>query len=578
MKKALSVITICLAVLSNYTTLKAQSDNIRFGAYARALQQNNRLDKNDTLNVDNTSGGQVLIDLGIKVNPDKKTEIQSILRLKSNLGGFYGATSTAQLRQLYVKGVVADFLSYQVGDIYLKMTPYTMYNNYSELVVNEASVFRDLRNDFVYYENLNRGNSWWQQGAHANFAIGLKSKYLEAIKFDGFFVRNRTTNFISIPTTFHAGGRVMLIQSSRFNLAGNYLNLYDVGATYGSRLSTRNPVHTYETQIILMDKEKLALDLAGEVGFSQLNFVNDTLAPQKSIQGNFFDVGIGAKIKPANLKAKLSYSYTSPKFYSSAAQSKRINYMNTPYNFPLYGNDPFNPVVRDITAFDIVRDPTVYNVNITPVLMAYNPVYGNAMPYGKATPNRTGATLELNYKDSLQRINIDASGAYMTEALATDAVTPRNFIIASISADLHINKFINFQKKILLHGGVRYENTSRAGDSIINVNLSSQVYDAGFEIELVKRLDALIGTKIVHASGSENVALRDRYNEIQGYNVTDYRNLNYTQLMMGYGLKYRFAASTYLTAQYHTFSLTDNNTVAKTFSMNQFYLMFNMNF
>jgi hypothetical protein len=578
MKKALSVITICLAVLSNYTTLKAQSDNIRFGAYARALQQNNRLDKNDTLNVDNTSGGQVLIDLGIKVNPDKKTEIQSILRLKSNLGGFYGATSTAQLRQLYVKGVVADFLSYQVGDIYLKMTPYTMYNNYSELVVNEASVFRDLRNDFVYYENLNRGNSWWQQGAHANFAIGLKSKYLEAIKFDGFFVRNRTTNFISIPTTFHAGGRVMLIQSSRFNLAGNYLNLYDVGATYGSRLSTRNPVHTYETQIILMDKEKLALDLAGEVGFSQLNFVNDTLAPQKSIQGNFFDVGIGAKIKPANLKAKLSYSYTSPKFYSSAAQSKRINYMNTPYNFPLYGNDPFNPVVRDITAFDIVRDPTVYNVNITPVLMAYNPVYGNAMPYGKATPNRTGATLELNYKDSLQRINIDASGAYMTEALATDAVTPRNFISASISADLHINKFINFQKKILLHGGVRYENTSRAGDSIINVNLSSQVYDAGFEIELVKRLDALIGTKIVHASGSENVALRDRYNEIQGYNVTDYRNLNYTQLMMGYGLKYRFAASTYLTAQYHTFSLTDNNTVAKTFSMNQFYLMFNMNF
>ena len=141
MKKALSVITICLAVLSSYTTVKAQGDNIKFGAYGRALQQTNRLDKKDTLNIDNTSGGQVLMDLGIKINPDKKTEIQSILRLKSNLGGFYGAGNVAELRQLYVKGIIANFASYQVGDIYLKMTPYTMFNNYSELSVSEAAVF-----------------------------------------------------------------------------------------------------------------------------------------------------------------------------------------------------------------------------------------------------------------------------------------------------------------------------------------------------------------------------------------------------------------------------------------------------
>ncbi len=186
MKKALSVIAICLAVLSSYSKAQAQGENIKFGAYGRAFQQTSRLDKRDTLNPDLTSQGQVLMDLGIKINPDKKTEIQSILRLKSNLGGFYGAGNVAELRQLYIKGIIGDFLSYQVGDIYLKMTPYTMYNNGSELSVSEASVFKDLRNDFVYYENRNKGNSWWQQGAHTNFAIGTKPKVLEKIKFDGF--------------------------------------------------------------------------------------------------------------------------------------------------------------------------------------------------------------------------------------------------------------------------------------------------------------------------------------------------------------------------------------------------------
>ncbi len=579
MKKALSVITICLAVLSSYSTVKAQGDNIKFGAYGRALQQTSRLDKKDTLNPDLTGEGHVLMDLGIKFNPDKKTEIQSILRLKSNLGGFYGAGNIAELRQLFVKGIIGDFLSYQVGDIYLKMTPYTMYNSGSELSISEASVFRDLRNDYVYYENRNKGNSWWQQGVHTNFAIGTKSKYLEKIKVDGFFVRNRSADFFTqAPTSFHAGGRVLFVQSTRFNLGMNYLNLYDAGATHASRTSTRNPVHSYETEVIVMDGSKLGLNVNAEIGFSELNFMKDTLAPT-NVKGNFIDAGVTAKVKPANLTAKVSYSYVSPRFYSSAAQTKRINYLNTPYQFPVYGNDPFNPVNRDITAFDIVRDPTIYNVGITPLLMAYNPAYGNAMPYGKATPNRTGVTLDLNYKDSLERISVSASGSYLMEVQGTDlADKTRNFMIMSLAADLHINKLINFKKKILLHGGARMENTNRAGDSITNVNLASQIYDGGFEIEALKKLDLLIGAKAVNTKGSENVIVRDQYNEIVGYNTTSFRNMSFQQLMLGYGVKYRFSTATYLTVQYHDFRLTDKTVSARTFNMNQFYILFNMNF
>ena len=454
-----------------------------------------------------------------------------------------------------------------------------MHNYGSELSVSEASVFRDLRNDYVYYENRNKGNSWWQQGVHTNFAIGTKTKFLEKIKFDGFFVRNRTADYLTLtPTTFHAGGRIMLVQSTRFNLGANYLNLYDAGATHPSKTSTRNPVHSYETEVIIMDGDKLGLNFNGEIGFSELNFKKDTLAPT-NLKGNFFDAGVTTKIKPANLRVKLSYSYVSPRFYSSAAQTKRVNYATTPSLFPVYGNDPFNPINRNINAFDIVRDPTIYNVGITPLLMAYNPAYGNVQPYGKATPNRTGITLDLNYKDSLERVNIDASGSYLMEVQGTDlANSPRNFMIASIAADLNIHKFLNFKKKILLHGGMRMENTNRSGDSLTNVNLATQIYDAGFEIEALKKLDLLIGVKTVNTKGSENYALRNQYNEIVGYNSTFFRDMNFQQMMLGYGVKYRFSTATYITVQYHDFDLKVNNFPSASFKMNQFYVLFNMNF
>jgi len=454
-----------------------------------------------------------------------------------------------------------------------------MYNSGSELSISEATVFKDLRNDYVYYENRNKGNSWWQQGAHTNFAIGTKSRYLEKIKFDGFFVRNRTADFFTqTPSTFHAGGRVMFVQSSRFNLGANYLNLYDAGATHLSKFSTRNPVHSYETEVIVLDNDNLGLNINGELGFSQLNFVKDTMAP-KHVNGNFWDAGVTAKVKPANLKVKLSYSYVSPRFYSSAAQTKRINYLNTPSIFPVYGNDPFNPINRNITAFDIVRDPTIYNVGITPLLMAYNPSYGNAQPYGKATPNRMGTTLDLNYTDSLQILSVDASGSYLKEVQGIDVTNKtRSFMIASLAANLNINKLINFKKKILLHGGMKFEHTGRSGDSTLNINLTNQIYDGGFEIEALKKLDLLVGIKAVNSKGSENVVIRDQYNEIIGYNTTSFRNMNFQQLMLGYGAKYRFSTATYITVQYHTFNLTDKSVPARTFNMNQFYILFNMNF
>ncbi len=123
------------------------------------MLQTNRLGKSDTTYADNISQGSLLVDLGIHVNPDKNTQVSTILRLRSDLGGFYGGGNTATIRQIYVRGILGKFLNYHVGDLFMKMTPYTMFNSDAELSVNEATVFKNPRNDYVYYDNFHKGNS-----------------------------------------------------------------------------------------------------------------------------------------------------------------------------------------------------------------------------------------------------------------------------------------------------------------------------------------------------------------------------------------------------------------------------------
>ena len=203
--------TLVLMFFFSFQILKAQDDKIKFSAVSRALQRNNTIQNPDTLNPNNTGAGNILLDLGININPDKRTEIQAIVRFNSNLGGFYGADAQASLRQLCVKGIVGKFLNYQVGDLYMQLTPYTFFNSNSEGSVNEATIFKDIRKDFTNYENFsNKGNAWWQQGVHTNMAVALQKLYFDTVRLDGFFLRNRTGNIAEIPSSFQAGGKLTI--------------------------------------------------------------------------------------------------------------------------------------------------------------------------------------------------------------------------------------------------------------------------------------------------------------------------------------------------------------------------------
>ncbi|GIR12388.1 MAG: hypothetical protein CM15mP23_09630 [Cryomorphaceae bacterium] len=51
-------------------------------------------------------------------------------------------------------------------------------------------------------------------------------------------------------------------------------------------------------------------------------------------------------------------------------------------------------LIRPPSVFDLVTDEQLYNQDLSSTLMVFNPIYSNILPYGDATPNRTGIYLK----------------------------------------------------------------------------------------------------------------------------------------------------------------------------------------
>lgn len=563
--------TFAASVLGLNSTIQAQSDKVSFGGYARAWQENNNLGGEDTVNTDKFSRGHTLIDLGVNLHPDRNTQIQALFRFRTELGGFFGSSASAELRQLFVKGNVAKIIGYEVGDIYVQMSPYTFYNTDGESNVNEATVFNDIRSDFTEYDNLNRGNRWWQQGAHLDWGLQFNDMPINTIKFDALFLRNRLAANGN-PARFHSGGRIAIEQSENFSLTGNYINLFEVGATVNDSITTSNPVTSLEIDYKLTSLDKMDLIFDGEFGMSSLVFKNDIAAPT-DVSGVFFDLAAGVDLKNCGLKSKLGYRYTDPRFYSSAAQTKRINFdsTSTPQVFKSVANNPF--AFRSINLFDLTREAGIYNQAISEQLMSYDPRYGNVTPYGVATPNRAGVYLNTSYSDSLEKVKAFLNAAVMSEAVPTNSTVKKSFLQLKTGVTLSMNKVLNFEKGLKVSFGAQYESTTR-DDAAASSDLTTTLIDFGIDAEIATKLDILLGAKVLLAQGSDIISSRDIYNEVTGLGTA--YTVDNSETLLGYGLKYRFSKGTYLSAQHNLFSYLDANNANNDYSFNQFLIFFNM--
>ena len=398
------------------TVKEKEGKKIRFNGLGRTILSQTEIDGNvlrgDTSTARRLTDGEFLLDLAVNATPNKKTEVQTILRLRNEFGGFFGSGMSVEVRELWARGIIADALKYRVGDMDMAMTPYTLFNNMEDGIINEAAVFAPQR-EVVHYEQFYT-NAYTRrlQGAKLDFGLDFVSG-LDDIDFTGFLARLRGTDFFTIPSRYVTGAQAKIntaVLNDSTGLRGtlglNIVHTYDDLQSGEATSGIRNTVYTADFDIAIVEKRNLGIHLVGETGMSNLEFKNDSISAFKE-DDTFLDVGIKVRLKPQKLGLHVAFIDVGPDFFSVGAQGKRIDYNADKSFYNRIGN---TRALRATGLFDMTRDRAIYGFQLNDRLAAYNPNYNNVQPYGNATPNRSGVRFGLTYGDKDDPLELAFNG------------------------------------------------------------------------------------------------------------------------------------------------------------------------
>ena len=130
----------------------------------------------DTTTLPRENSGHVLADLGMNVHPNDQTEVQAMIRVRNDYGGFWGSGVSFDVRQLTVKGLINNRFRYALGDLDYKLTPFTMQRTAPLLqagdVLPSLELFqRALPGNDVW---MNPDGTWRTQGASVEWGFRYK--------------------------------------------------------------------------------------------------------------------------------------------------------------------------------------------------------------------------------------------------------------------------------------------------------------------------------------------------------------------------------------------------------------------
>jgi len=553
------LIAICFFVFTAITTMAQERvKKIEFYGAAKTniLHQDFDVD-GDTMNLTKANYGHSLIDLGILVRPSYNTEIATEFRLRNELGGFWGGAVTFGIRKLTLKGVVNDAIRYKIGDIDIEMTPYSLYNNNYQDVVNEATVFQIAR-EVIDYENYFSGNTWRQQGIQSSYGFYLNNETFKSIDVNLFSTRNRTADPSSAsPERLFSGGQIGL-NTSYGLITFHSANLFDLKNTVIDMNLYYNSVNTVSANISLADLPKFSLNYEG--GTSKSNYENLIEEETVTIQDYFWNLGL--IYSPTNkFSVSINGINTGPQFRSPSAQNVRLGYSSSSNVFPTIGN---NLAVRNMGLIDYLYNDVFYYKTFDSQLDLYNPAFSNALPYGLSTPNRKGFSVSLDELVIREQFNLSSKIHMMSEIIGSGTIHLKSFmkIIAKANYDY---------KKWSANAGLAYESTSRDGQAYEKIELSSMLFDFGLDFDLTDQLSILFGTKYHIADGNELLAVYDSYNNPLYFDPTSY---DQKQMLNSIGLMVNFSELSKLTASLSSFS----QKAEQEYNFNQLQLLYRLNF
>lgn len=556
--KGLSVLMmIFLLGLSIIQTVNAQ---VKIGkkswlsAYGRSIQYADTYGSDDvavdSLTARKKYSGHTLVDLVTNIQPNENTYINATFRVRNDHGGFWGSGATFDLRTLYIRGIIANVIQYQVGDIDYKLTPYTLINFQEELSSIEPTVFA-VQRDMLYHDRFyDVNNTWRQQGAAFNFGLSFK-KGIKEIENDLFMFRQNAAGISGGLERLYGGFRSKLVQSNFLAFHLNYVNAFDIRETGIADGYFQNPVLTGGAQLTL-ERKNWRFDLHSEIGRSKLDLENS--ADSLSIRDYFYDVHFTANNKNTTLQFTLGLKEVGPGFRSIGAQTKRLLFDRSPLAFSRYGNDQR---FRQSGLIDQMRDASLYNNRLSTTLMTYDPAYGNYQPYGEATPNRRGFYGKIKWMDKKQRFYVGTEVALAEEVVGQGATELKSFLHAQTILGVRFDKLIPALKKnTKLELNFWNESTTRSSNSeFVELDLGNQSIAADFECNFYGKFDFLAGYQMHASSGDEFLRRTNIVGEIISFDVYE---TDFSQQMAGAGIRYRFNTKNALDLQYNRYSFQDN--------------------
>ncbi len=572
-------ITLIFSILSAVLLAKLSAQSVYFTGLGRALVTNERLsDETKKASKLKSSAGYTLFDLGIYAKPNEVLRGGVILRTRNEFGGFFSDGASLSFRQMQLEGLIAKKVKYDIGDVYLTHTPYTLWNNENTYGYNkyEANVF-SVRRDIINYENFYLDNAWRMQGVNVASKITF-SKGIKSLGIRAYGGRTRETNYTTIPDRYFYGGRLDLTQSAYFRIAGNVAAISDIAGTVKvAEVNYINTVYTTDFELTLDKSDKFKYALKGEAGGSQFELQRASDSTDNKFEDYFYDVKGEVTYKPFNVTVGGGYRNVGFNFNSPMAQSRR---MNAPSNTSLYNFPTMNDGLsaRPISVFDpYAQEKNMYNPGISTTLMSYLVQYDMVEPYGKATPNRKGMTFNADVKTPNKLVNAGLEVNLLSEIVSEgDSVTQakRKFTKINGGFVFNLNKLFEFEKLIAINAGIRTESAVRGGTNAIN--LANSLIDVGLDVEVIKSLHLLGGAKLFQAKGNEVQTGRDGLNQVVSYGPgTKY---NQTQKIIVTGLHYDYDAVGYFSMHYHIVNFEDKEIPANKYNLNQWFFVFGFKF
>ena len=567
-------LTLIISVNGKLHAQTEISKNIRINGLGRTLLQSTNLKgeiaEQDTTTAKDLLDGEFLLDLQLNATPNKQTEVQTIIRLRNELGGFFGAGMSVEVRELFARGVVADVFRYRVGDMDLKMTPFTLYQYQQEGTVHQAEIFK-ARQEVIDYEQFYKGDGTRRmQGGKFDFGLSAGA-LLSEINVTGFFTRIRGTDFFTLPTRLVGGGSIELVNPRWGTITGNYINTFDALTIGDFDSGIRNPVQTLTANIHLLDKEKFKLSFLGEIGQSRIYEVGKDEPFDRD--DTFAEGSLALNLPQKRVKFQLGFRDVGPDFFSMGAQSKRVDFSRNKTFYQRFGNER---TVRQSSLFDINRDRNLYTFGLSEFLLPYDPRFGNTQPYGKATHNRRGVFTAINYLSKDSTLDLGLDYMWMSEIRGQGTFELKNFNLVRAWGDIHFHKLMQQEKILTLTLGGQYETTNRGGNDVQQIDLSSLLLETGVQVELFENFDLLLGLKQLTAEGSDYIPQIVNFNEVRDfpprYVVDD------SEQMLAGGIRYRFKEGIYLSAQWERFSFSRATEPAHDYQINQIFILYNMNF